>query len=107
MKKYPKFFAIMVLILSLVSCGNKQDQMAQGGGQPQATPVATVKVPTDSLVTFKRYSARIEGIVNSEARPKISGYITDVLVDEGQKVKQGQILRSEERRVGKEGRSKR
>jgi len=92
MKKYPKFFAIMVLILSLVSCGNKQDQMAQGGGQPQATPVATVKVPTDSLVTFKRYSARIEGIVNSEARPKISGYITDVLVDEGQKVKQGQIL---------------
>src|SRR5699024_1756873 len=56
------------------------------------TPVVTVKIPTDTVTTFKSYPVSIEGIVNSEARPKISGYITDVLVDEGQKVERGQLL---------------
>ncbi len=91
MKKYVYSFIVIVVSLSLISCGNKQEQMQQGG-QPEETPVVTVKIPTDSAMTYSRYSTSIEGIVNSEARPKISGYITEVLVDEGQKVKKGQIL---------------
>src|SRR5699024_8994069 len=50
------------------------------------------KIPSRDVTTYKDYPTSIEGIINSDARPKISGYITDVLVDEGQRVKQGQIL---------------
>src|SRR5699024_9325870 len=83
MKKYVYSFIVIVFSLSLISCGNKQEQMQQGE-QPSETPVVSVKIPTDSALTFSRYSTSIEGIINSEARPKISGYITEVLVDEGQ-----------------------
>ncbi|HLS31921.1 MAG TPA: efflux RND transporter periplasmic adaptor subunit [Flavobacteriaceae bacterium] len=92
MKKYLYSFVFLTIALSLISCGNPQDQNAQMQGQQQATPVVTVKIHTDSATTYKRYSTRIEGIINSDARPKISGYITDVLVDEGEKVKKGQVL---------------
>src|SRR5699024_4713378 len=91
LKKYVYSFIVIVVSLSLISCGNKQEQMHQGG-QPEETPVVTVIIPTDSAMTYSQYSTSIEGIVNSEARTKISGYITEVLVDEGQKVKKGQIL---------------
>lgn len=92
MKKYIYSFVVIIAALSLISCGNKQEQQSQQAAQNQATPVVTTKIPTDSLVTYQQYSTSIEGIVNSEARPKISGYITQVLVDEGQKVKKGQVL---------------
>lgn len=93
MKKYIYSFVALIAVLNLVSCGNqdKDAQMAQAN-QPQETPVTTVKIPSDSVVTFNTYSTSIEGIINSEARPKVSGYITEVLVDEGQKVKKGQLL---------------
>src|SRR5699024_6764841 len=54
--------------------------------------VYTTTVPLKDILTYKDYPTRIEGIINSEARPKISGYITSVLVDEGQKVRKGQVL---------------
>jgi membrane fusion protein (multidrug efflux system) len=38
------------------------------------------------------YPTSIEGIINVDVRAKISGYITNVLVDEGEKVKKGQLL---------------
>lgn len=93
MKKYIYPFVAVITILSLVSCGDKQENAQQAGQQQaQATPVKSVKIPTDSVVTFKSYPTSIEGVINSDARPKVSGYITDVLVDEGEKVSQGQVL---------------
>jgi membrane fusion protein (multidrug efflux system) len=44
------------------------------------------------VTSYTQYPARIEGIVNNDVRAKISGYITDVLVDEGQRVRRGQPL---------------
>ena len=44
------------------------------------------------MTGYKTYPTTIEGIVNSDVRAKISGYIQKVLVDEGQKVKKGQPL---------------
>src|SRR5690606_21301372 len=41
---------------------------------------------------YTTYPTSLEGIVDSEVRAKTSGYITHVLVDEGQKVKKGQTL---------------
>ena len=51
-----------------------------------------IEIPTKDVTSFTTYPASIEGIVNSEVRAKISGYITDVLVDEGEQVKKGETL---------------
>ncbi len=79
------------ILLFLTSCGDDksapQAQMAQ-----QAPTLPVVTIPTKTVTAFTTYPASIEGIVNSQVNAKISGYITDVLVDEGQKVRKGQTL---------------
>lgn len=55
-------------------------------------PFQVTTVPEQTVTGYTSYPTSIEGINNSEVRAKISGYITDVLVDEGQKVRNGQTL---------------
>lgn len=81
--------ATLCLAVMLSSCGNKQEQ--QVAKMPPATfPVAQVSHKT--VTGFQEYPTNIEGIVNSDVRAKVSGYIQKVLVDEGQKVRKGQVL---------------
>ncbi len=83
-------FALGILLL-FSSCGDdKNAQQAQGPQQAPTLPVVTI--PTKTVTAYTTYPTSIEGIVNSEVQAKISGYITDVLVDEGEKVKKGQTL---------------
>jgi len=83
-------FALGILLL-FSSCGDdKNAQQAQMAQQAPTLPVVTI--PTKTVTAYTTYPASIEGIVNSQVQAKISGYITDVLVDEGQKVKKGQTL---------------
>ena len=72
-----------------MSCGDK-DQAPQGPQGPMPFQVTTI--PQKTVTGYKTYPTSIEGVNNSEVRAKISGYITDVLVDEGQKVRKGQTL---------------
>ena len=82
---------ILGLSLLISSCGDdKNAQQAQFAQQAPTLPV--VAIPTKTVTAFTTYPASIEGIVNSQVNAKISGYITDVLVDEGQKVRKGQTL---------------
>lgn len=82
--------ALSILLL-FSSCGeDKSAQQAQMAQQAPTLPVVTI--PTKTVTAFTTYPASIEGIVNSQVNAKISGYITDVLVDEGQKVRKGQTL---------------
>lgn len=93
MNKYLIPFIAIGLMLSVTACkdsGENSGAAAQGGGQ--AMPYPVVKVERRDITTFNRYPASLEGEVSSEVRPKISGYIREVLVDEGEKVKKGQIL---------------
>lgn len=86
---------LLFAAITLISCGNNQNGAqtnAAAARQSKARPVTAIKIPTKTVTTYNDYPASIEGIVNSGVRPKISGYITDVLVDEGQKVKKGQRL---------------
>lgn len=73
----------------LVSCGGDKYQK---GFANQIQAVNTVEIPIGDFTTYSTYPTSMEGISNSEARPKVSGYITDVLVDEGQRVHKGQLL---------------
>lgn len=91
-KKQLLFIAISITALaSLSSCGDENSQ-AQAASQPQVQPFPVTEVPTKTVTGYSSFPANIEGIVNSEVRAKVSGYITDVLVDEGQKVRKGQVL---------------
>lgn len=92
MKKIKSTFLLSTFIgtgLFFASCG---DDKTSAQRSPQAMPFPVVIVPSDSVTTYATYPTSLEGIINSEVRAKTSGYITDVLVDEGQKVKKGQIL---------------
>lgn len=79
---------ILASVFLLISCGNdKKANVPQG---PKPFPV--VAIPTKTVTSYDTYPTSIEGVVNSEVRAKIAGYITDVLVDEGEQVKKGQLL---------------
>src|SRR5690606_15438279 len=77
------------ICLFFASCGNDKNPAQQA---PQAMPFPVITVPSDSVTAYTTYPTSLEGIINSEVRAKTSGYITDVLVDEGQKVRKGQTL---------------
>ncbi len=89
MIKSLRFLPGILAALILVSCGesNKKDSKAEG-----PTPFPVMDVRTRTVTSYKSFPANIEGVVNSEVRAKVSGYITDVLVDAGQPVKRGQLL---------------
>ena len=81
---------LTVLLAGFTSCGeSKADQQA---AEPQTPSLPVIKLPLKTLTGYKTYPARIEGVVNAQVFAKISGYITDVVVDEGQKVRKGQVL---------------
>jgi membrane fusion protein (multidrug efflux system) len=55
-------------------------------------PYPVVSVETKNVTGYDEYPASIKGVVNNDVRAKIQGYITQVLVDEGQYVTAGQPL---------------
>lgn len=63
-------------------------------GRPPQGPkvVATVQAETRNVTGYTTFPASIQGRVNNDVRAKIQGYITQVLVDEGQYVSIGQPL---------------
>ena len=79
----------MTIGFLFASCGNDANQAQQA---PQAMPFPVITVPSDSITAYATFPTSLEGVINSEVRAKTSGYITDVLVDEGQKVRKGQTL---------------
>lgn len=81
--------SLMGICLFFASCGDNKDQAPRA---PQAMPFPVITVPSETVTAYATYPTSLEGIVNSEVRAKTSGYITHVLVDEGQKVKKGQTL---------------
>jgi membrane fusion protein (multidrug efflux system) len=76
------------LLLLILSCGNKDNDKV---AEPVASfPVSKIQLKT--VTGYQEYPTNIEGVVNSDVRAKTSGYIQKVLIDEGQKVRKGQIL---------------
>lgn len=80
-------------VVLLGSCSGKKDQQAaammQQGGPVQ---VATYTVTTGNLDLNDTYPATIKGFKDVDVRPQVSGNITRVCVDEGQRVTRGQLL---------------
>src|SRR5690606_27701200 len=81
---------ILVGAVVLASCNGNANQGQQMAVAPMSVPV--VEIPLKDVSGYTSYPTSIEGIINSQVRAKVSGYITDVLVDKGQPVKKGQTL---------------
>ncbi|APY01023.1 efflux RND transporter periplasmic adaptor subunit [Lacinutrix venerupis] len=83
--------SLLSIFLVIVSCGNNEKaQPAATAAAPAPFPVAQLE--TKTVTGFTEYPTTIEGKVNSDVRAKTSGYIEKVYVDEGQKVRKGQVL---------------
>lgn len=85
---FKQTFLFVALASLLASCGGKQ------GGRPNfgdnEYPVVTVEAK--SSVMQSTYPATLKGIQDVQIRPKVSGFITQVCVKEGQAVGAGQLL---------------
>ena len=85
--KQKVLFLIAAVSLFLTSCGGGK----QGAGfNDNEYPVRTIESQGSSSETL--YPATIRGVQDVEIRPKVSGFITKLLVKEGQRVTTGQLL---------------
>ena len=82
-----KLIIVSLALLSVISCKKKEEKKQEG---PKEVPV--VEVQQRNVTGYQSFPASIQGRVNNDVRAKIQGYITQVLVDEGQYVTKGQPL---------------
>ena len=83
--------AYLTLCLALAGCGNKT-KITQASNE-----YAVREIKTTECNLSTSYPATIKGIQDIEIRPKVSGFITKVHVDEGDFVRRGQVLFSIDR----------
>lgn len=81
-----KLVILSIAAFSLTAC--KKEAPKQDG----AKPFPVVSVESKNIVGYQTFPATMQGRVNNDVRAKIQGYITQVLVDEGQYVTKGQPL---------------
>ena len=82
-----KLIIISLSLLSELSCKKKEEKKQE---DPKAVPV--VEVQQRNVTGYQSFPASIQGRVNNDVRANIQGYITHVLVYEGQDVTKGQPL---------------
>ena len=84
--KQKKWLMLAVFAAFLFSCGNKNNMKLGDNEYPVVT------IGSQNAETQTTYPASIKGIQDVEIRPKVSGFITKLCVQEGQAVKAGQLL---------------
>jgi membrane fusion protein (multidrug efflux system) len=83
-----KSIILALVALSLYGCSSKPQ--TQQAPPPPSLPVAAITSGTET--TYQEYPASIEGVVNVEIRPQVSGTLDKVFVDEGAFVSAGQPI---------------
>ena len=77
-----------IILLFIYSCSSSP--AATPPPPPPSLPVAAIVTGTDT--TYQEYPASVEGTVNVEVRPQVSGTLDKVFVDEGSFVSAGQPI---------------
>jgi len=83
-----KTIYLALVALTLYSCSPKPQTAVTP--PPPSLPVATIIAGTDT--TYQDYPASVEGAINVEIRPQVSGALDKVFVDEGAFVNAGQPI---------------
>ncbi len=86
-----RFLLLFVASLLTVSCGSPDQQAMQANSQ-QVQPYPILTLQPRSIELTSSYPATLEGIQTVEIRPRVQGYIVYMPVDEGDIVREGQIL---------------
>jgi len=81
-------YLIYAALLYLAACAGK----ANNAAAPPAPSLPVVKLDTASVTTWQEYPAIVQGTVNVEIRPQVSGYLEKIYVEDGAWVSQGQPL---------------
>lgn len=83
------YFAAPLLLLAITACGRGNVQAAAAAPAPEVrvAPVVQQDVPV-----FNEWVATMEGYVNAQIRPQVSGYIIKQEYKEGSLVRKGQVL---------------
>lgn len=79
----------ILAVLSAVvfaSCGGNE------APQEEARPYPVVEAESRDILAYQTFPTSIQGTNNNDVRAKIQGYISEVLVDEGQRVRKGQVM---------------
>jgi len=79
---------LALVVVAITSCSTEEKIFQE---ESEFT-FPSVQVETKTLNSFIELPARVEGLVESQIRAKGSGYITDLIVSEGQKVNKGDLL---------------
>ena len=82
---YHKTLLIVLAGLSIASCKSRTVE-------EETSDYTTLTVKLENRTLMQGYSARLDGQQVVEVRPQVSGLITRICIDEGQKVRKGQVL---------------
>jgi len=85
-------FSVILAGMLFASCGNKQQQAAQGPPPPVPVTVDTVK-ETDAAY-YDEYPGTVVALNEVKLTSQVSGYVTGVYFNDGDKVSKGQKLYS-------------
>ena len=83
-----KVLAIIFCAIALASCNQNKTQTAT----QKENYYETMEVTLSDRTLTTGYSAAISGVQTVEIRPQVSGMITDILIEEGESVRKGQVL---------------
>lgn len=83
---------ILSVTLLLSSCFGSSEKPAQGPSAPPPPSLKVAKLEKQDLTIYNEFSTTLEGKQNVEIWPKVSGFVQEVYVEEGQKIKKGQLL---------------
>jgi len=83
-----KTIYLALIALTLYSCSTRPQTAV--APPPPSLPVVTIVKGTDT--TYQEYPASVEGTINVEVRPQVSGSLDKVFVDEGAFVNAGQPI---------------
>ncbi|MCY4779251.1 efflux RND transporter periplasmic adaptor subunit [Sphingobacterium sp. UT-1RO-CII-1] len=80
---------MLLIATAFLSCKNdrQQDQHHE-----EVESYQTITVNPQKTTIHTDFPVTLKGIQDVEIRPKVNGFIADILVDEGQKVSKGQLL---------------
>lgn len=82
---YYKTLLIVLAGLSIASCKSRTVE-------EETSDYKTLTVKLENRTLMQGYSVRLDGQQVVEVRPQVSGLITRICIDEGQKVRKGQVL---------------
>src|ERR1044072_3010757 len=87
-----KQYLFFVMIVAAASCGKKNDTRQQA--PPPAVAVNVDTVQSSSATYFDEYPATINALNQVEIHAQVSGYITAIYFQDGQRITKGQKLYS-------------